>query len=101
MLSNGERFRYELATAVLDGGKLTAFDGCSSVPDRVVGRIGSAAVYKSIRSDKIKRKFVVVTCHYDVSEWLEPNWVVGMATISLERRRLRGLIDRCERYALL
>jgi GNAT superfamily N-acetyltransferase len=35
------------------------------------------------------RRFVAVTCHYDVVEWLEPDWVVDMATRELTRRRLR------------
>jgi GNAT superfamily N-acetyltransferase len=30
-----------------------------------------------------------VTCHYDVAEWLEPDWVLDMATNQLIRRRLR------------
>src|SRR5690606_26600503 len=30
-----------------------------------------------------------ITCHYDVAEWLEPDWVVDMATATLSRRSLR------------
>ncbi|MCH7720386.1 MAG: GNAT family N-acetyltransferase [Planctomycetes bacterium] len=89
VLSNGEKFRCELARALLEDGELIAFDEFTSVVDRVVGKIGSAAVSKAIRSGKIERKFVAITCHYDVLEWLEPDWVVDMATSSLERGRLR------------
>jgi GNAT superfamily N-acetyltransferase len=30
-----------------------------------------------------------VTCHYDVADWLEPDWVVDMTTCELHRRCLR------------
>ena len=34
-------------------------------------------------------RFIAVSCHYDVTEWLEPDWVLDMATGTLQRRRLR------------
>ncbi len=42
-------------------------------------RVGSAAVAKAIRGGQIRCRFVAVTCHYDVTEWLEPDWVIDMA----------------------
>jgi GNAT superfamily N-acetyltransferase len=38
---------------------------------------------------KNKRKFVAVGCHYDVIEYLNPDWVLDMATRSFTRRLLR------------
>ena len=35
------------------------------------------------------RRFIAVTCHYDVVPWLEPDWVVDMATRELRWGRLR------------
>jgi len=52
-----------------------------------VAKIGSHAVQKFIR--KRKRQFVAVTCHYDVAEWLEPDWIYDVSTMSFERRLLR------------
>ncbi len=90
VLSNGEQFRCDLARALLADKPLVVFDEFTSVVDRTVAKIGSAAVSKSIRSGKIKRKFIAVTCHYDVVEWLEPDWVLDMAGGgALSRRRLR------------
>lgn len=89
VLSNGEQFRCNLARAMLDDKPLVAFDEFTSVVDRTVAKIGSAAVAKAIRSGNIDRKFVAITCHYDVLEWLEPDWVLDMATRRLERGRLR------------
>ncbi len=69
--------------------RIVAFDEFTSVVDRNVAQIGSAAVSKSIRGGKIHCRFVAVTCHYDVAEWLEPDWVVDMAERTCQRRRLR------------
>ncbi len=100
VLSNGEKFRCDLARALLCGGPLVVFDEFTSVVDRTVAQIGSAAVARAVRRDKkpgFSKKpgflgdprFVAVTCHYDVLPWLEPDWVLDMATGTLDRRRLR------------
>ena len=88
-LSNGEQFRCDLARALLTGGELVAFDEFTSVVDRTVAKIGSAAVAKAVRRGRVAKRFVAVTCHYDVLEWLEPDWVLDMATQELARGRLR------------
>jgi len=89
VLSNGERFRCDLARMLLADRPLVVCDEFTSVVDRTVARFGSAAVSKAIRSGKVDRRFVAVTCHYDVLEWLEPDWVVDMAVGELKRRCLR------------
>jgi len=88
VLSNGEKFRAELARALLRGRRLVVFDEFTSVVDRTVAQVGSAAVAKSIRAGRIASRFVAVACHYDILDWLEPDWVLDMATSRLERRRL-------------
>jgi len=104
VLSTGEKFRCDLAKALLGPGRLVAFDEFTSVVDRTVARIGSAAVAKAIRSGSVSKRFVAVTCHYDVLDWLCPDWVLDMATCLLARGRLQrpGItleIIRCERSA--
>ena len=47
------------------------------------------AIAKGIRRGNIPSRFIAVTCHYDVAEWLEADWVLDMATGTLQRRRLR------------
>ena len=89
VLSGGERFRCDLARALLEDRLLVVFDEFTSVVDRTVAKIGAAAVSKAIRSGKIARRFVAVTCHYDVLDWLEPDWTLDMATGTLARVRLR------------
>lgn len=89
VLSNGEKFRCDLARALICPGELVAFDEFTSVVDRTVAKIGSAAVGKAIRSGKIQKRFVAVACHYDIVDWLEPDWVLDMASGTLTRGRLR------------
>ncbi len=88
VLSNGEKFRCDMARALLAGGELVVFDEFTSLVDRTVARIGSAAVARAVRSGTMARRFVAVTCHYDVARWLQPDWVVDMASQSLARGRL-------------
>ena len=89
VLSNGEKFRCDLARALLANSPIVAFDEFTSVVDRTVARIGSAAVAKGIRAGRIGKRFVAITCHYDVVPWLSPDWVLDMASGTLARGRLR------------
>ena len=77
VLSTGERFRCDLARALLSPRRRVVFDEFTSVVDRTVARIGSAAVAKAVRRLPSKQ-FVAVTCHYDVARWLQPDWVLDM-----------------------
>jgi hypothetical protein len=65
------------------------FDEFTSVVDRTVARISSAAIAKAIRTGAIPVRFVAVTCHYDVVRWLQPDWVLDMSGPSLSRGRVR------------
>jgi hypothetical protein len=42
---------------------------------------------KSIR--KTDKQFVAVTCHYDVVDWLEPDWVLWTDDMTLIKKRTR------------
>lgn len=73
VLSNGEKMRVDLARAIMERGVRFAFDEFTSVVDRRVAQTGSAAIAKAVR--KRGGQFVAVTCHHDVTEWLEPDWI--------------------------
>jgi len=79
VLSNGEKFRVGLARLLLDTPKdeMIVIDEFTSVVDRQVAKIGANAVQKWIR--KNDRQFVAVTCHYDVEDWLQPDWILDAA----------------------
>jgi ABC-type ATPase involved in cell division len=87
VLSTGEKFRVDLARHLIEGGELIVVDEFTSVVDRQVAQIGSHAVQKHVR--KRGSKFVAVTCHYDVVEWLQPDWMLEPATMTFQWRLLR------------
>jgi hypothetical protein len=63
------------------------FDEYTSVVDRTVAQIGSAAVARTIRAKNLR--FVAVTCHEDVADWLNPDWVYRPAENEFSWRSLR------------
>lgn len=73
VLSNGQKMRAELARVILEENQPIIYDEFTSVVDRQVAQIGSAAIQKFIR--KMNKKFVAVSCHYDIEEWMEPDWI--------------------------
>jgi ABC-type ATPase involved in cell division/GNAT superfamily N-acetyltransferase len=87
VLSNGERFRVEMARRLLETDGLIVVDEFTSVVDRQVAQIGAHAVQKYVR--RTGKQFVAASCHYDVIEWLQPDWTFEPATMSFTRRSLR------------
>jgi GNAT superfamily N-acetyltransferase len=87
VLSTGEKFRVELARHLLEGGDQIVIDEFTSVIDRQVAHIGCQAVQKLVR--KKGKQFVAVTCHYDVIDWLQPDWVLEPATMTFRWRSVQ------------
>lgn len=92
VLSNGQKFRTEVARLILESspGDTIMIDEFTSVVDRTVAKVCSAAVQKMIRSSN--RKMVAISCHYDIAEWLEPDWIYHVDTG--EFKITRGLLRR-------
>jgi ABC-type polar amino acid transport system ATPase subunit len=90
-LSTGQQFRVLLARLLAEAsagpGRLIVLDEYTSVVDRVVAQVGSAAVARAVRQRSLK--FVAVTCHEDVIDWLQPDWVYRPAEGSFIWRCLR------------
>ena len=91
VLSNGEQFRVELARRLLEGGDLVVMDEFTSVVDRQVARTGSHAVQKHIR--KAGKQFVAATCHFDLEDWLQPDWVLEPGTMTFRWRAVQRRPD--------
>lgn len=72
VLSNGEKMRVDLARALLER-DFVVFDEFTSVVDRTVAKTSCMAVRKAIK--RTSKKFIAVSCHEDILEWLEPDWV--------------------------
>lgn len=73
ILSNGQKMRAELARLILEKNKPILYDEFTSVVDRQVAQIGSYAIQKYVRKEK--KQFIAISCHYDILEWLEPDWI--------------------------
>lgn len=82
VLSNGEKMRVDLARAILEENNLFVFDEFTSVVDRNVAQIGSFAMQKAIR--KTNKQFIAVTCHFDVKDWLMPDWIFNTDTMTFQ-----------------
>ena len=72
VLSNGEKMRVDLARAMLEK-DFIVFDEFTSVVDRQVAQTACIAINKSIK--KTNKQFIAISCHYDILEWLQPDWV--------------------------
>jgi ABC-type molybdenum transport system ATPase subunit/photorepair protein PhrA/GNAT superfamily N-acetyltransferase len=87
VLSTGEQFRVSLARLLAFAPDIAVFDEFTSVVDRTVARVGSAALAKTVRA--LSKRFVAVTCHEDVEEWLQPDWTYRPATNTFAWRFLQ------------
>lgn len=67
---------------------LVVCDEFTSVVDRRAARAIAAGTARRIREGRLPCRFVAVTCHYDVTDWLAPDWVLDMAVKRFARRCL-------------
>jgi ABC-type lipoprotein export system ATPase subunit len=87
VLSTGQQFRVTLARLLAESPALVVLDEFTSVVDRTVAQVGSAALAKTVR--QLGGRFVGVTCHEDVEAWLTPDWVYRPAEDRFTWRCLR------------
>ena len=76
VLSNGEKFRADLARKLKSGAIIDEF---TSVVDRNVAKAASVSLSRYIKNNDIKN-VVLSTCHRDILNWLEPDWVIDTDT---------------------
>lgn len=86
VLSNGEKFRANLARLVCEEPARVVVDEFTSVVDRQIARFGALAFQKAWR--RTAGKCVLLSCHYDIVEWLEPDWVFDTGTGRYSGRNL-------------
>ncbi|AOF89270.1 GNAT family N-acetyltransferase [Sinorhizobium sp. RAC02] len=87
VLSNGEQFRAALARILCERPAEIVIDEFTSVVDRQVARIGAMAFGKAWR--RTEGRAVLLSCHYDIIDWLQPDWVLDTATGAFTGRYLR------------
>lgn len=90
VLSNGEKFRADLAINLRSG---AVFDEFTSVVDRNVAKSTSVSISKYINKNDLQN-VVFASCHRDIIRWLEPDFVYDVDSQQLEdRRSLRSRPD--------
>lgn len=88
-LSNGQQFRAGLARVICEAPEEVVIDEFTSVVDRQIAKVGALAFGKAWRRNKGK-KAVLLSCHYDVIEWLQPDWVYNIDTNELKKKAISG-----------
>ena len=82
ILSVGEQYRADLSRRLVDNAVIDEF---TSVVNRSVAKSCAHSVAKHIRKEDIQG-VVFSSCHYDIAEWLEPDWIYDTATGELTYR---------------
>lgn len=73
-LSNGQRARAEAALLMVQNNGMINIDEWTSVVDRTVAKAMSYCIQKFAR--KNNKQIILLSCHYDVLEWLVPDWMI-------------------------
>ena len=76
VLSNGEKFRADLARKIKSN---AVIDEYTSVVDRNVAKAASVALSRYVKNNNLEN-IVISTCHMDIVDWLEPDWVINTDT---------------------
>lgn len=82
VLSTGEKFRADLARQLINGAIIDEF---TSVVDRNVAKACSYALRRYCDKHSLQ-KMVFASCHYDIIDWLRPDWVFDTSTGQLAGR---------------
>jgi energy-coupling factor transporter ATP-binding protein EcfA2 len=95
-LSNGQKARAECALQMAREDGMIVIDEWTSVVDRTVAKVMSHCIQKHAR--KTAKRIVLLSCHYDVVEWLNPDWVIDANKQTYtDRRSLWRDYQRTER----
>jgi ABC-type transport system involved in cytochrome c biogenesis ATPase subunit len=96
-LSNGQRARAEAALQLALADQSTVvIDEWTSVVDRTVAKVMSHCVQKHARRNN--KRIVLLSCHYDVIDWLNPDWIIDCNKQEyLDRRSMVGAFERTDR----
>jgi len=80
VLSNGEKFRADLARIICEAPTQVVIDEFSSVVDRQIAKFGALAFAKSWRRvhKRTGGQCVLLSCHYDIIDWITPDWAFDL-----------------------
>ncbi|MBQ6353290.1 MAG: ABC transporter ATP-binding protein, partial [Lentisphaeria bacterium] len=80
VLSVGEKFRAGVARVIADPPRKIVIDEFTSALDRQIARFGALAFAKAWRRLPAGHQCLILTCHRDILEWVQPDWVFDTAT---------------------
>ena len=74
-LSNGEQDRARIAWLIgsASNDEIVLIDEFTSVVDRDVAKAMSNSIAKFIQ--RTGKRIVLASCHFDIMEWIQPNWI--------------------------
>ena len=86
-LSNGQKARAECALQMArEDSNIIVIDEWTSVVDRTVAKVMSHCIQKHAR--KTGKTVLLLSCHYDVLDWLNPDWIIDANKQAYTNRRL-------------
>ena len=84
-LSNGERHRFEMAVSLDQG--INTIDEFTSVVDRDTAKSLAYSVRKYYDQQNTQTPLYIASCHRDITEWLDPDYVYDTDLCVLDNRR--------------
>jgi ABC-type lipoprotein export system ATPase subunit/GNAT superfamily N-acetyltransferase len=84
-LSNGEFHRFEMALAMDQG--ITTVDEFTSVVDRDTAKSLALSIRKHYDRQGTTSPLYIASCHRDIVDWLDPEWVYDTDLQKLDNRR--------------
>lgn len=97
VLSNGEKFRADMAMKISgDPREITFVDEFTSVVNRDVAKAVSVAIRKYIRRNS--KKVVFASCHDDIIEWLQPDWIYFPETGQMVKKKSTNNLKSSSTY---
>ena len=84
-LSNGEYHRFEMAMSLDQG--IATVDEFTSVVDRDTAKSLAYSIRKYYDNQPNKTPLYIASCHHDIVEWLDPDYVYDTDLCVLENRR--------------
>ena len=90
VLSNGEKYRAYVARVI---GNDCIIDEFTSVVNRETAKSLSVSLSKYIRKNNLKN-VVISSCHRDILDWLEPDWVLDCDSNLIHKQDVRSHLKR-------
>lgn len=90
VLSNGEKYRAHVARILGDG---CIIDEFTSVVNRETAKSLSVGLSKYIRRKNL-RNVVLSSCHRDILDWLEPDWVFDCDSSEIYKQNVQSNLKR-------